>query len=298
MIKLFVTDLDGTLLYNPNKEKPHPDSPIWISEANKIAIKRLYDSGVKIAVASGRNKESIWNISDEIGIRPYTICTNGSHIMKNAEKLYSSKLNDLQALQLIKDLDSDERVVAYFGSTIDHFYNGNPKTKGHPNDFINNELNDEHQYLVKDVSLEEAILNKKTSISNITLIFDSNRTDLNDIRNQLKSKYKKMEFAKSGPYTIDVTAIRVDKGSAVDYLRAYCGFERDEVAVVGDSGNDIAMFTMFESSYCMNHSDQFVKNFANFYVEDVAEAIKLIEQSNIDEGHVSNNPSVIDYHNI
>lgn len=279
MIKLFVTDLDGTLLYDENK----PMGNTIVTDKNKKALKDLYDTGLKIAVASGRNKESIWAISDQIGIHPYTICTNGSHIMKKGTRIYSSKLNELELLRLVKDIDTDERIVSYFGSTVDHFYAGNAKVKNHPNDFINNELSDEHQLLVKDVSLEDAILDKTIAISNLTLIFDSGRKDLNSIRNELKKKYKKFEFAKSGPYTIDVTAIRADKGAAVDFLRAYCGFERDEVAVVGDSGNDIPMFEMFDHSFCMSHSDDFVKNYASTVVDSVADAIKIIQKINDDE---------------
>ena len=50
MIKLFVSDMDGTLLYN--EADPHG---CGITLENREAVLKLHDSGVRFMMASGRD---------------------------------------------------------------------------------------------------------------------------------------------------------------------------------------------------------------------------------------------------
>lgn len=71
-MKFVVTDLDGTLLFSRNV----------ISKKNKYAIKKLIEKGIKFAIASGRGKEGIEFLINELGVRPYIVGNNGATLKK------------------------------------------------------------------------------------------------------------------------------------------------------------------------------------------------------------------------
>ena len=76
MIKLIALDLDGTLL-NPDKK---------ISEANKLAIHRAREAGVKIVLCTGRPLMGIKAYVDELDLlqaEDYSITYNGGLVQKN-----------------------------------------------------------------------------------------------------------------------------------------------------------------------------------------------------------------------
>lgn len=75
MIKLIALDLDGTLL-NPDKK---------ISEANKLAIHRAREAGVKIVLCTGRPLMGIKAYVDELDLlqaEDYSITYNGGLVQK------------------------------------------------------------------------------------------------------------------------------------------------------------------------------------------------------------------------
>lgn len=49
------------------------------------------------------------------------------------------------------------------------------------------------------------------------------------------------------PVMFEITSVGVDKGTAVEWLADYLGIHRDEVAVYGDGGNDVAMLERFSA---------------------------------------------------
>jgi hydroxymethylpyrimidine pyrophosphatase-like HAD family hydrolase len=49
-----------------------------------------------------------------------------------------------------------------------------------------------------------------------------------------------------------------------------------DVIVIGDSGNDVPMFTMFPNSYCMSHAHPSIKKHARHVIKRVYHLQKLI----------------------
>ena len=64
------------------------------------------------------------------------------------------------------------------------------------------------------------------------------------------------------PDNIEITSGKTDKGLAIlEYCRLK-HIREDEVVVIGDSGNDIAMLKRFENSYAMGNADAETKKAA------------------------------------
>ena len=67
MIKLVVTDIDGTI-YCPE---------YGIKDSVKKCLRNLLDNGIHVAIATGRTFGSAKSVADEIGIKCPLICYQG-----------------------------------------------------------------------------------------------------------------------------------------------------------------------------------------------------------------------------
>src|SRR5471030_3147069 len=69
---------------------------------------------------------------------------------------------------------------------------------------------------------------------------------------------------RSQKYYLDVTHPQANKGEGVQRLAALMGVPMDEVAVIGDGGNDVAMFQQSGLSIAMGNASEEVKKHARF----------------------------------
>lgn len=78
---------------------------------------------------------------------------------------------------------------------------------------------------------------------------------------------------KSKPRFLDITAKEAHKGSIINELAGVLGIPKDEIAVIGDGLNDIAMFEKAGFSIAMGQS-----------APEVKEAANVVAKSNAEEG--------------
>ena len=72
----------------------------------------------------------------------------------------------------------------------------------------------------------------------------------------------------------------ISKGNALLELMELKGYKPTEVAVIGDSMNDITMLQVTPYSFAMSHSDKIVKESSHYIVKSVAEAIEIVLKIN------------------
>jgi Cof subfamily protein (haloacid dehalogenase superfamily) len=83
----------------------------------------------------------------------------------------------------------------------------------------------------------------------------------------LRLRYSEAEFSWSDQ-CIEVTPMGCSKSSAIEFYLDYNHISRDNVLVVGDSGNDISMFEAFKkNSFCMEHGSDEVKKHATHVIK-------------------------------
>ena len=70
-----------------------------------------------------------------------------------------------------------------------------------------------------------------------------NRFILPELEAQLITKEMEAEIIYSNDHDLDIVRRKVNKGSALTYIRQVLGFTAEQTVVCGDSGNDIALFT-------------------------------------------------------
>ena len=79
MIKLIAMDMDGTLLSPDHKT---------VAEADKSALIKAHESGIKLAVSTGRTLSTVGDICSQIPEIDYIIFSNGAGIYdRSADKI-------------------------------------------------------------------------------------------------------------------------------------------------------------------------------------------------------------------
>ena len=274
MIKMFISDLDGTLIYKA-KNGLEPN------ERNKRQIEKLKEKKVEFAIATGRYDEHIQIVENFIGQKNYRIGMNGGtiydtegnlirestftyeeagKIKKYIEKNYMNKINFL-----VLSTNKTRRFIKYPGilKRIGHYYRYEKPFKAN--------LYRENLFSYLE-SEDEKI---------IKILINTGKNTKYSIEEELKDYYKTYEIAISGPYSMEICPIGNKKGIAIEEVMKLKNLKRDEVAFIGDSYNDLSGFQACEHSFAMSHADLEIRKNAKYTVEDVAEAIdKVLEINN------------------
>jgi hydroxymethylpyrimidine pyrophosphatase-like HAD family hydrolase len=94
--KLFVSDIDGTLL--DRYKRVHP--------SDIDAIRELHENGVSFCLASGRMYEEIKSVMDGMGVPYYAVCQNGASVYDRQGLLLASHTFEaVLALSIIRFLE-------------------------------------------------------------------------------------------------------------------------------------------------------------------------------------------------
>ena len=254
MIKLFVSDMDGTLL-NANH---------IISDRTAQSVKRLQAQGIEFMIATGRTYHSAKPFLDMHEIDCEMINLNGAAIYSKQGDLLSSIPMDYQAcLDMItycqthqigySVMDSKLLFVQNRQTFIDHLFKHLEQNK------------EEHTSQVQFVSdlayirnIEDFVLKPHQPILKM-MILSQNPEELKQFR-QVFGKVESIDITSSAPDNLEVTHKKAQKGLAIaDYIKQK-NWTMDQVATIGDSLNDRSMLQMAKYGYVMENANQEVKD--------------------------------------
>lgn len=237
MIKLVVSDLDGTLL-DDNSYLPH--------EIHDI-IDSLVSSGIYFTAASGRqinNLKRLFNNRADI----FYIAQNGSYIEYANKMLYTASISK-DILTIIID-------NAYSLGLFPMLYNNEAI-------FIKDKEPEFRKMLDGyDVDYEE--------VDNFDFIDNIGKISLMSICDDI-SKYKRKFLSLNGVSTyishkhlLDLTKSGVSKGTALSFIQQSFNISIESTMTFGDSENDISMFEKSYYSFAMQNSSEQIKRYAKY----------------------------------
>ncbi|MRJ47915.1 Cof-type HAD-IIB family hydrolase [Fundicoccus ignavus] len=266
MIKLFASDMDGTLL-NENHV---------ISDRTAAAIKKLQETtDIEFIIATGRSFKSASVLTQAQDIYCRMINLNGASIHEKDGTLTDSNplLTDtvLSVIQYLDTLAIDYAVSTpnnyyvadYEGfiKRIAHFMNVSHEevlAAADGTDEVTNAQLLAHYGDVKPIT--EMELTKENPALKL-LLFSSNADLLSQVRQHL-SNFSDLDVTSSAADNIEVTHINAQKGLAVEAYAKSQGYTLDEVATIGDSLNDRSMLQMAKHSYAMDNAPDHIKAMA------------------------------------
>ena len=222
MIKLVVTDVDGTLV---------GDGKMQLNPEYFDVIRALVDKGIHVVMASGRTYDSIREIIEPVKDLVWYISDSGCTIKTDHGFESTSELPHDLLREFIKDVRKVPG-LSYFLSDTQYSYLPEKDT------LMYNSLT--YQYHYNTVYVENLDEVPNGPYSKITLFRE---TDIETYANEyLTNKWSKVfNMAKSGTCWIDCTMPGINKASALQVIMERLGVSREEVMATGDNQNDIEM---------------------------------------------------------
>ncbi|GAA4320134.1 HAD family hydrolase [Pontixanthobacter gangjinensis] len=253
MIKLIVTDVDGTLL-NDNHEL-HPD--FWKVE------EQLTKNGILFSIASGRQFYNLESKFDRIKDRTMFFAENGTYVSHRGKELYVNPIDEKAAKEFIemgRELEKTNLVLC--GKSSAYIETSDEGFRKEISKFY------ERLQVVDDLTkVEDTYL--KVTLCNFDGVEENTFPHFVDYTDRYKVAIAAKVF-------IDITALDANKGNAIKGIQKELGISPEETLVFGDYLNDLEMMQVAKHSYAMKNAHP-----------------EIIEASNFVTSHDNNNNGVL-----
>lgn len=274
MNKVIATDLDGTLLYPKDKKN-------IVCKPNLYFLQSFIDKGGKVIIVSGRSLAYGLRVKEKINRNISIISFNGGALYQDNKIIYSEAIPNKEIIDMSEDLFKNFKIIALALFSDDGIYIKSVFGKGMTKfvlkaySFLQKELAEKMIYSPK--LFEETL--KSKPIYKVLCIFGFGSRNINRAKEAnkiIRNAYEDIECSWSNG-SLEITAKNVNKGEAILKYCQINNVPKEDVFVIGDSGNDISMFKAFsENSFCMAHSQESVKKYAKYTVETIADLSRYI----------------------
>lgn len=253
--ELVVTDCDGTLLYTDKA----------LGQPAIDAVRRLKEAGVRFTVASSRPGKGMRHIVEALDVdMPYASYNGGSLVRPGTWDLLSSHKLPRDVVQTSLEALASANVDAWV-FIDDAWYLTNPEGTYVPLE-------------TRTVGYEGVLVTRfdDVDLGEVDKIVGST-ADTALLARVESSVQKQLEgrghAARSQTYYLDITSLEANKGTAVRELAQLANVPLERVAVLGDMGNDVAMFEIAGVSIAMGQASDSVQRCAS-----------LVSKSNDEDG--------------
>lgn len=234
-MRLVVSDLDGTLL-NEKSE---------ISDRTRLVIRKLIESGVDFAIATGRGIGTVRAFKERIGHDIYLICNNGANIYdKEEETIFEKVITE----------DVTEKLIKYFREkkvTYNGFYKKN---------------------LFIDEGSEESILTIETGFNLVRLknakefpfmtkmIVKDDPEIIKELCYDMRSKFSGyVDITISQPRCLDIVDKDCSKGKGIKLISEKLNIPLESIMAFGDGENDFDMLKVVGHPVVMENGLDIIK---------------------------------------
>ena len=275
---VIATDLDGTLFYPRAKLK-------MIGSKNRKFINRFLSDGGKLVIVSSRNRYFSEKVSKNLGVPLDSICCNGALIISSNQVIKETTFDSDTALKILNDMWNLHGTTFVASMSSEH----NMVLAQKDNGFLSNFMYAVYQLFqgvyreptIKDSKIfyDDILGNKTFKFMTMTGIMPSKIEESKALNKLLRESYPNAEFSWCNQ-AIEITPKGCSKGQGLEFYLDYHSIPRDNVLVVGDSGNDISMFEEFKNnSFCLEHGSPSVKKHAAHVIRRFYDLEKYIYPS-------------------
>lgn len=256
-IKLFVFDMDGTLL-NSNRE---------IIKENIDTLKKLHDKGHHIMIATGRN---FCQLDSELKMLPFVkyVATINGGILTNTElmknEIMSSPLNK-EIIETFKETAIRIKRELQWSNENNFyrvFFGKNPREDIKDKDFFHGGTKDPSYDKWEDVkqTLEQPILHMAVKCEREFLIPEIDRL------RKLWEPLNVCTITETSKCYIDCDPLGINKFKAIQKVQKYLNISNENTYAFGDSNNDKIMIESCGYGIAMGNAREEIKAIANFVI--------------------------------
>ena len=264
MIKLIVSDMDGTLL-------AHDSS---ISKGNIEAIRYAQSKGVQFAIATGRDYSSLKGILEAHDLKCFSILGNGSQFCNENGEILSSAYFPKKCFKQVLQI-FDELKIHYMIFTANGFYStAEPNVvrdafidrcvvqfKRKREDYLDDGCNQDMACMkLKKIGDLDDFINSSIDIIKVEAF--NNDVSLIEKAKEKLQEIEGIAYLSSFDDNIEVTDKAAQKGLILENVIEELGYSKDEVMVLGDGLNDITLFERFKYSFAPGNANETIKAMA------------------------------------
>lgn len=245
MIKLIVSDIDGTLL----EDGGHEINP----ELMDVVLK-LREKGMHFAAASGRQCSSIEAVFAPIKEKIFYLSDNGACVGCYGRNLFLNTIDQDLVREVIRDIQKLHKDgVAVVLSGVDVVY-------------VDERDEDIYDWLVHGYKFQVKKVPDILKVEDQFIKVSAYRkSDVEAVTREIRDKYgERLKITISGDMWMDCMAVGVNKGAAVKLLQESLNILPEETMVFGDQLNDVEMLGEAYYSFAVGNARPEVKAAARF----------------------------------
>lgn len=244
-VKLFVSDIDGTLL-SVGK---------GISAKNIEAVQKMVAAGITVTIATGRMYSAALPIAKVLGVNVPIITYNGALIKSvDGEVIHNENLPANVIVDITKFFEERGWYLQTYSDDILYYPEYNDLTK-----FYEESIN------VTGVEVGWDGLREHTSNVCKMLSVSNGLDETLERMAAVKAEFGDIVgITKSHPKFTEIMPKGASKAAAVKILAEKLGIDRAEVMAIGDSDNDLPMLKAAGTSIAMGNAVDAVKQYCTF----------------------------------
>lgn len=244
MIKLILSDLDGTLL-NDKKELPSNFYDVY---------EKLKKEGVKFGIATGRSYSSVKRDFYPIEKEAVFICEGGGVVVNEGKIIYEAALDKNLYKQVIAACKNIEDIVVIAcGSQCAY------------TEKLNTQQEKEVAMYYASHKVVDDLLEINDDIVKIA-IYDKLNAE-NNTYIKLQQYNNDADVVLSGADWVDVCVKGVSKASGLKSICNVLNIELDDIMAFGDYLNDYELLSALKHSYAMANAHDKVKSVSNYILD-------------------------------
>ena len=249
-----------------------------VPKKNLRIIQKFIDEGNKVILVSGRNIGSGRKVIKKIG-RPVTLLgCNSAFVFENNKRVSETVFDNEKLKEVLEYIDAKFKPTTYlimaeksnclmyckriklFTLLFYPFW-----------DLAQGSYHEPYKYISKK-EFEKQLGTAKIYKVMIFLGIGNRAKAFASIANKYLNKNKPFCEYSWTSSSLELTPYGVNKASGIIKYCEEHNIDKNDVFVVGDSGNDIAMFKEFhEHSFCMDHGPTAVKKYAKYNISNFSE---------------------------
>lgn len=243
MIKLIVSDIDGTLV---------PDGSHKINPEIFDVILKLRAKGIQFAAASGRQWVSIESIFQPVKEKIFYLSDNGAYVGCHGRNLFLNTIERQTVMDMIQEVRRTEGLELMLSGP----------------DVVYVETRDQEilDWLIHGYKFQVQQVDDLTKVdSEFIKVSVYRKSEVEAHTASLRARFAdRLKITIAGEMWMDCMKPGINKGQAVKLLQDSLMIKPEETMVFGDQLNDIEMMSQAYYSFAVGNAREEVKNAARF----------------------------------
>ena len=264
MIKLVLTDIDGTIL---------PKGQKVVSENMRAAIRAAQDAGITVGVATGRAVSGVLpTFEGDTACVQTALATNGMQVYLDGELIHEEYLNHdelVRIVEVVREIPG-AGFICFGGPQVNEVYLVAGTVEDLMPVFPSYASKAQPADAVPDFAIVKA-----------NVFINSDMAATQDLIALLREKVPGIGFNLPMAGFLNVVPLGYSKATGIDYLCESLGISLDEVMVFGDGGNDLEMIEHVPNSVAVANAAPEILAAARYHIgpctdEPVADVLRAL----------------------